>query len=55
MDSIFIIDWHGILTEYILEPRPASASAKTDDSPIELEVTAHAQWNLLRFGFVCSF
>ncbi|XP_035218906.1 breast carcinoma-amplified sequence 3-like isoform X2 [Stegodyphus dumicola] len=48
MDSLFIIDWHGNLTEYILEPRAAAGSQKTDDSPIELDVTAHAQWNLLR-------
>lgn len=55
MDSLFIIDWHGNLTEYILEPKPAAGSSKTDDSPIELEVTAHAQWNLLRFvSFIYS-
>ncbi|KFM78155.1 Breast carcinoma-amplified sequence 3-like protein, partial [Stegodyphus mimosarum] len=48
MDSLFIIDWHGNLTEYILDPRAAAGSPKTDDSPIELDVTAHAQWNLLR-------
>ncbi|XP_042899479.1 BCAS3 microtubule associated cell migration factor isoform X2 [Parasteatoda tepidariorum] len=48
MDSLFIINWMGILTEYVMEPRPSSTAPKTDDSPIELEVTAHAQWNLLR-------
>ncbi|XP_054711123.1 BCAS3 microtubule associated cell migration factor-like [Uloborus diversus] len=48
MDSLFIIDWHGILTEYVLEPKPSSGMQKMDDSPIELEATAHAQWSLLR-------
>ncbi|XP_055940994.1 BCAS3 microtubule associated cell migration factor-like [Argiope bruennichi] len=48
MDSLFVIDFHANLTEYILEPRPSTNSPKTDDSPIELEVVAHAQWNLLR-------
>ncbi|GFY41714.1 breast carcinoma-amplified sequence 3 homolog [Trichonephila inaurata madagascariensis] len=48
MDSLFVIDFHANLTEYILEPKPAANSPRTDDSPIELEVVAHAQWNLLR-------
>ncbi|GFU24871.1 breast carcinoma-amplified sequence 3 homolog [Nephila pilipes] len=48
MDSLFVIDFHANLTEYILEPKPSASSPRTDDSPIELDVIAHAQWNLLR-------
>ncbi|KAG8172150.1 hypothetical protein JTE90_028295, partial [Oedothorax gibbosus] len=48
MDSLFVIDFHANLTEYVLEPRLAAGSQRTDDSPIELEVVAHAQWNLRR-------
>lgn len=48
VDSLYIMDWRGNLTEYLLEPKSASGAQKTDDAPIELDVTAHAQWNLLR-------
>ncbi|XP_022258482.1 breast carcinoma-amplified sequence 3-like isoform X1 [Limulus polyphemus] len=49
LDSLFIIGCHGNLTEYSLEPRVASGQQKvTEESPIELEVMAQAQWNLQR-------
>lgn len=49
VDSLFIMTCNGALTEYIIDPRPCSSVNKvTEDSPIELDVTAYAQWNLLR-------
>ncbi|KAL1478268.1 hypothetical protein MTO96_016452 [Rhipicephalus appendiculatus] len=49
VDSLFIMTCNGALTEYIIDPRPSSSVNKvTEDSPIELDVTAYAQWNLLR-------
>ncbi|KAM7310440.1 putative breast carcinoma AMPlified sequence, partial [Ixodes scapularis] len=49
VDSLFIMNCNGILTEYIIDPRPCTAGNKvSEDSPIELDVTAYAQWNLLR-------
>lgn len=49
VDSLFVVGCQGYLIEYILEPRMPSGLGKVgEDSPIELDVTAHAQWNLFR-------
>lgn len=49
VDSLFVIAGHGALLQYDLEPRHASNIPKEkicDESPIELEVEAKAQWIL---------
>ncbi|CAL1548389.1 unnamed protein product, partial [Lymnaea stagnalis] len=51
VDSVFILNQNGILSEYHLEPRPkqhGGSEKHLDDSPIELEVKGLLQWNLLR-------
>nr|XP_045610030.1 BCAS3 microtubule associated cell migration factor-like isoform X2 [Procambarus clarkii] len=51
MDSLFVMAYHGNLLEYHLEPHPAASIPQdkvTEDSPIELEVHASAQWALVR-------
>lgn len=49
VDSLFIISCNGNLVEYHLKPRPATGIPKEkicDDTPLELEVEAKAQWLL---------
>ena len=54
VDSLFIVNWTGTLTEYILEPRVKSGLEKiTDESPIEVLARAWAQWPLARSVFLC--
>lgn len=51
VDSLFIMSCNGNLIEYHLKPRHASGIPKEkicDDTPIELDVEAKAQWVLLR-------
>ncbi|XP_021701305.1 breast carcinoma-amplified sequence 3 homolog isoform X2 [Aedes aegypti] len=51
VDSLFIIAAHGALIQYDLEPKHAATIPKEkvcDDTPIELEVEAKAQWTLQR-------
>ncbi|XP_059170422.1 BCAS3 microtubule associated cell migration factor-like [Physella acuta] len=51
VDSLFILNQNGCLSEYHLEPRPrqhAGPEKHLDDSPIELEVKGLIQWNLQR-------
>ncbi|XP_062537036.1 breast carcinoma-amplified sequence 3 homolog isoform X3 [Armigeres subalbatus] len=51
VDSLFIIAAHGALIQYDLEPKHATNIPKEkvcDDTPIELEVEARAQWTLQR-------
>uniref|UniRef100_A0A182JXR5 Uncharacterized protein n=1 Tax=Anopheles christyi TaxID=43041 RepID=A0A182JXR5_9DIPT len=51
VDSLFILGAHGALIQYDLEPKHASGTPKEkicDDTPIELEVEAKAQWCLQR-------
>ncbi|XP_055684455.1 breast carcinoma-amplified sequence 3 homolog [Lutzomyia longipalpis] len=51
VDSLFIMAGHGALIQYDLEPKHTTSVAKervSDDTPIELDVEAKAQWNLLR-------
>lgn len=46
VESLFIMNCHGILVQYDLEPQHASHIPKEkicDDTPIELAVTAKAQ------------
>uniref|UniRef100_A0A0P4WED6 BCAS3 WD40 domain-containing protein n=1 Tax=Scylla olivacea TaxID=85551 RepID=A0A0P4WED6_SCYOL len=51
MDSLFVMAYHGNLLEYQLEPQPVTGlphDKVTEDSPIELDVHASAQWALGR-------
>lgn len=51
VESIFIINCHGILVQYDLDPHHSLVIPKEricDDTPIELTVTAKAQWVLQR-------
>ncbi|XP_075154648.1 breast carcinoma-amplified sequence 3 protein rudhira [Haematobia irritans] len=51
VDSLFVMAGHGALIQYDLDTKLASNVAKEkicDDTPIELEVEAKAQWNLGR-------
>ncbi|KAK3869989.1 hypothetical protein Pcinc_024733 [Petrolisthes cinctipes] len=51
MDSLFVMAYHGNLLEYQLEPSPAPSLPQekiTEDSPIQLQVHASAQWSLVR-------
>ncbi|XP_017061576.1 breast carcinoma-amplified sequence 3 homolog isoform X2 [Drosophila ficusphila] len=51
VDSLFVMAGHGALIQYDLDTKQASHVAKEkicDDTPIELEVEARAQWNLGR-------
>ncbi|XP_076035615.1 BCAS3 microtubule associated cell migration factor-like [Oratosquilla oratoria] len=51
MDVLFVMAYHGNLIEYQLDPRPIAGVPKdkiTDDSKIELDVQASAQWLLVR-------
>ncbi|XP_063231006.1 breast carcinoma-amplified sequence 3 homolog isoform X2 [Bacillus rossius redtenbacheri] len=51
VDSLFVMTCHGTLIQYDLRPRHAAGVAKEkvcDDTPLDLEVEAKAQWQLLR-------
>lgn len=51
VDSLFVMAGHGALIQYDLDTKLATNVAKEkicDDTPIELEVEAKAQWNLGR-------
>ncbi|KAI8127778.1 Breast carcinoma-amplified sequence 3 like protein [Lucilia cuprina] len=51
VDSLFVMAGHGALIQYDLDTKLVSNVAKEkicDDTPIELEVEAKAQWNLGR-------
>ncbi|XP_064460640.1 BCAS3 microtubule associated cell migration factor-like isoform X2 [Ornithodoros turicata] len=48
VDSLFIMNCSGVLTEYILDPHSSANGKISEDTSIELDVTAYAQWNLLR-------
>ncbi|XP_067634551.1 uncharacterized protein [Eurosta solidaginis] len=51
IDSLFVMAGHGALIQYDLDTKLASNIAKEkicDDTPIELDVEAKAQWNLGR-------
>uniref|UniRef100_A0A182Q1Q0 BCAS3 domain-containing protein n=1 Tax=Anopheles farauti TaxID=69004 RepID=A0A182Q1Q0_9DIPT len=51
VDSLFIMAAHGALIQYDLEPKHVTGTPKEkicDDTPIELEVEAKAQWCLQR-------
>ncbi|XP_033108999.1 breast carcinoma-amplified sequence 3 homolog isoform X2 [Anneissia japonica] len=50
VESLYIMGHHGLLVEYHLDPHPANSTntKKADDSPLELQTTAHAQWHLQR-------
>lgn len=47
-DSLYILDLHGNLTEYVLEPHGVKTTLKSDDTPLELTTTSRAQWTLTR-------
>lgn len=51
VESIFIVNCHGILVQYDLDPHHSYAVPKEkvcDDTPVELTVCAKAQWVLQR-------
>ena len=49
MDSLYICNWMGNVVEYVLEPRAKIGSEKvTDDSPLDVDESARAQWILSR-------
>lgn len=51
VESVFIINCHGTLVQYDLDPHHAASIPKErvcDDTPIELTVCAKAQWVLQR-------
>lgn len=57
VESLFVISCHGTLIQYDLEPRHLGSTPKErvcDDTPVELKVTAHAQWNLQRQPNSCD-
>jgi len=50
VDSLYIISWTGVLTEYIITPHAKSGQDKvTDESPLEATETPRAQWFLARY------
>lgn len=48
-DSLFILDLHGNLTEYVLEPKGVKTVPQSDDTPLELITTSRAHWALTRY------
>lgn len=52
VDSLFVLDLHGNLTEYLLEPQGVKTVPQSDDTPLELLTTARAQWTLARYNWV---
>ncbi|XP_033627026.1 breast carcinoma-amplified sequence 3-like [Asterias rubens] len=49
VDSLFIIDLHGNLAEFVIEPKMVqSGNKKTEEIWLKLGVTQHAQWNVQR-------
>ncbi|GAB1604473.1 breast carcinoma-amplified sequence 3-like [Argonauta hians] len=48
--SLYVVSYEGLLTEYILEPRPKTATVDkiSDDTPLELIVIGQCQWHLQR-------
>ncbi|XP_052872687.1 uncharacterized protein LOC128278071 [Anopheles cruzii] len=57
LDSLFILAAHGALIQYDLDPKHVSGTPREkicDDTPIELEVEAKAQWCLQRQGMAYS-
>lgn len=57
VESLFVISSHGTLIQYDLEPKHATNIHKDrvcDDTPIELKVSAKAQWNLQRHTTSCD-
>ncbi|RUS75391.1 hypothetical protein EGW08_016853 [Elysia chlorotica] len=53
IDSLFVLNQAGVLSEYQLEPRPRLSAGTMDkhatpDAPLELEVKGRLQWNLQR-------
>ncbi|XP_058064154.1 uncharacterized protein LOC131213937 [Anopheles bellator] len=57
LDSLFILAAHGALIQYDLDPKHVSGTPREkicDDTPIELEVEAKAQWCLQRQGTAYS-
>ena len=50
VESLYIMTWTGLLTEYILSPHAKSGLDKvTDDTPLEMTETPRAQWSLGRY------
>lgn len=52
IESLFIMTWTGLLTEYVLEPHPKAGLDKlSEESPLEMTETPRAQWSLGRSAF----
>lgn len=49
VDPLFILDLHGNLTEYTLEPQGLKAASQAHETPLELIATSRAQWSLARY------
>ncbi|GAB6033542.1 Breast carcinoma amplified sequence 3 [Chamberlinius hualienensis] len=51
VDSLFVVDCSGTVTEYYLEPKSSSSTVKAGhEAPIDLEVQPHVQWHLNRLS-----
>ncbi len=49
-ESLYVMNWLGMLTEYVLVPHVKAGVEKVcDDSPIEMTYVIKAQWPLHRF------
>lgn len=49
IESLFIMTWTGLLTEYVLEPHPKAGLDKlSEESPLEMTESPRAQWSLGR-------
>ena len=48
IDSLFILELHGNLIEYVMEPHGMKTAPQSDDTPLELSTTPRAQWSLVR-------
>lgn len=49
VEPLFILDVHGNLTEYTLEPHGVKNTSLSNESPLELSATSRAQWCLARY------
>lgn len=55
VDSLFVLNQNGTLTEYHLEPKPklhTGSDKPSDDAHVELDVKGLVQWNLQRSEIV---
>jgi hypothetical protein len=49
-ESLYVMNWLGMLTEYVLMPHVKAGVEKvSDDSPVDMTYTIKAQWPLHRY------